>query len=99
MRLGRVNVEAMLRSLTAKQFLGWEHFAQLEPFEDSRWDWLVASIRQTIFNMSGRLSEKQKPISDFVLTWEPKKPQTWQEKKALLMAVGMAFSAKAKDIK
>lgn len=56
MKLGRVNVDAMLRSLTAKQFQEWEEYAGLEPLEtDRRADWRTALIVKQIFDANQRL--------------------------------------------
>lgn len=99
-RLGRVNVDAMLRSLTAKQFVEWEAYARLEPFSEMRADWRAASIRQMIHNVA--VEEKnQKDIEHFLLKWkeeENKPKQTWQQKKSIAYAICAAYEAKGKDL-
>ncbi len=52
MKLGRANVDALLRSLTAKQFVGWECYARLEPFDEIRADYRAARIAQVIANVN-----------------------------------------------
>jgi hypothetical protein len=85
-RLGRVNVDAMLRSLTAKQFMEWQAYARLEPFGETRADWRAASISKTLFDLNQKLvdtlfavngAEKSKrpkiietKLQDFLLTWK-----------------------------
>jgi hypothetical protein len=85
-RLGRVNVDAMLRSLTAKQFAEWQAYARMEPFGEMRQDWRVASLAKTIFDVNQKLvdalfavngAEKSKrpkvvqtTLQDFVLEWK-----------------------------
>jgi hypothetical protein len=85
-RLGRVNVDAMLRSLTAKQFTEWQAYARLEPFAETRADWRTASLSKMLFDQNQKLidalfavngAEKgkrpkiiQTTIQDFLLTWK-----------------------------
>jgi len=56
-RLGRANVDALLRSLTAKQFREWEEYARLRPWEDTdrRADWRAALVTKQIFDSNQRL--------------------------------------------
>jgi hypothetical protein len=51
-KLGRVNVEAMLRSFTAKQLMWWEVYARMEPFNELRADHRAAMIAAMVFNMA-----------------------------------------------
>lgn len=102
-RLGRVNVDAMLRSLTAKQYAAWEHYAQLEPFDEERADYRAASIVQTLANINRPAKSKPYKLVDFLLQFEgsPKreKPkQTWAEQEAIfkLLAAGFRAEAEAK---
>lgn len=67
-RLGRVNVDAMLRSLTAKQFAEWERYAQLEPFDELRADYRAAQIASMVFNMAVSVKDR-KPIDYFLLNF------------------------------
>ncbi len=97
-RLGRVNVDAMLRSLTAKQFFEWEAYARMEPFSEVRADYRAASIRAMIHNVN--VEEKyQKDIDHFLLKWkdEATPKQSWQDKKAIAMAICAAWSVRGKD--
>ena len=57
---GELNVEAMLRRLTAKQFRMWEIYSELEPFGELRADYRAASIVQMIYNVNR--GEKQKAL-------------------------------------
>lgn len=97
MRLGYINVDAMLRSITARQFVEWEAYARMEPFNELREDYRAASIAQMVFNMAVAVKDR-KDIDAFLLKFgerEPERHQTWQEQKALMMAVAMAYSAPA----
>lgn len=95
-----MNVDAMLRSLTAKQFAEWEQYAKLEPFNELRADYRTASIVTMLANVNRASKQEPYSLEDFVLKFgqEPKKPQTWQEKLAIARAIAMAFSAPAKDM-
>jgi hypothetical protein len=93
-RLGVVNVDAMLRSLTAKQFREWEIYAKLEPFDETREDYRSASIRAMVHNMNVP-SEHRKPLKDFVLPFgeTPDKPaKSWQEMAAMARLIAVAYS-------
>jgi hypothetical protein len=99
-KLGKVNVAQMLRSLTAKQFMEWEIYAQLEPFSELRDDYRAASIAAMVFNMAVGVKDR-KPISEFVLPFgEPpeKKQQTWQEQEQIARLIALAYSVDAKDL-
>jgi hypothetical protein len=94
-----VDVDAMLRRLTAKQFREWEHYASLEPFSEERDDYRAASIREMVYNMAVQ-SKDRKPLRDFVLPFgEPKPKQwpTWQEMQAKARIIALMFSAGAKE--
>jgi len=93
---GEWNVNKIARGMTAKQFIEWGLYAQLEPFGAERADIQAASIAQMVFNMAVA-GKDRKPLKDFVLrfegTVEEKKPsQPWQEKKAIAMTIAMAYA-------
>jgi hypothetical protein len=98
-RLGVVNVDAMLRRLTAKQFREWEHYALLEPFSEERADWRAASVREMIHNMAVE-SKDRKPMKHFLLPFgeQEKKQKTWQEMAAMARFIALAYSTPAKDV-
>ncbi len=68
-----MNVDAMLRSLTAKQFAEWEHYARLEPFNETRADYRAASIREMVFNMAVTAKDR-KPLDYFLLKFGEQEP-------------------------
>ncbi len=100
-RLGRVNVDAMLRSLTAKQFVEWEHYARLEPFNELREDYRIASIVQMLANVNRGKNQRAYTLQDMVIrfgepedSWQPPK-QTPQQQEAifrLMMGVPLEHS-------
>jgi len=101
-KLGRVNVDAMLRSLTAKQFMEWEYYAQLEPFNELRQDYRVASILQMLANVNRGPNDKPYSLADFLLNFgeqEPKSNQTQSRDQqiSVIKAIAMTFAARAKD--
>ena len=87
-KLKKVNVDAMLRTITAKQFVEWEAYARMEPFNETRADYRAASIAQMVFNMAVDVKNR-KPISDFLLkfgeTQQQRPKQTWQQQQKMLM--------------
>jgi hypothetical protein len=98
-KLGRVNVDAMLRSITAKQFQEWEAYAKLEPFNELRDDYRFASIVAMIFNMAVAVKDR-KTLAEFVLPFgeqpepPPKKPE---ELEFWAKMIALAYSVDAKD--
>lgn len=67
MDLGYVNVDAMLRGFTAKQFFEWVAYARLEPFGESREDVRNARILQMLFNVNVEKKHQKLSLKDFIL--------------------------------
>jgi len=93
-RLGIANVDALARSLTAKQFMGWMAFEQLEPFEERRLDYIGASICATIANVNRGKGQKAYTLEDFLLKFDqqPKPRQTPEEQLAVLKLLAAIHS-------
>jgi G3E family GTPase len=47
-----VNVDAMLRSMSAKQWGEWVAFGELEPFEPERLEQVVSQVTQVLINQN-----------------------------------------------
>jgi len=94
-RLGRVNVDGMLRSLTAKQFMEWEHYARLEPFNELRDDYRAASIVQMIANVNRGKEQKPYALQDVLIKFgeqeedRPKPVQQTPEQQEAIMRIIM----------
>lgn len=95
-------MNALARSLTAKQLLEWEAYADLEPFDEGREDYRAASIVAMIFNMAVAVKDRR-PIADFLLKFEDDKeasekrrPQTFEEQIAIAKIM-VAASQKVRD--
>jgi len=58
----------MLRGLTARQFMEWRAYADLEPFDEERADLRAASIVQAIFNSPRRKKDRLK-LKDCLLAF------------------------------
>ena len=90
MRLGVVNVDRdILRGLTAKQFRAWEHYAELEPFDETRADYRAASIVQMLYNVNRGSKQKAVALEDVVLKFgaqekKDQQKQTPQQQFAIL---------------
>jgi hypothetical protein len=78
----------MLRGLSAKQLDEWRAFERLEPFPVERADWHFASIVAVLSNIYRGKGKPAKATKEFLLRFgddvEQKKPQTWQEQKAIM---------------
>ena len=94
---GELNVEAMLRRLTAKQFRAWEIYSELEPFGELRADYRAASIVQMIYNVNRGEKQKALPLQEFLLKFEAesKKKQSWQEQLAIMKLLAAAHATDA----
>ena len=104
LRLGRSNVDAMLRSMTAKQFQEWMTFAELEPFGEDREDARFGSVVQVLTNVYRNSKKHPAPYTlaacvleggDAFEGAQVRKPQSWQEMKMIGMTAAVA-SAKGK---
>lgn len=103
--MGRLDVDQMLRGLTAKQLIEWRAYDAIEPLGDDRDDYRAASIREMVFNMAVA-SKDRRPLKDFLLEWEPEDPEEIEQRKQkelearvamhrrLIPVLAMAFSAK-----
>lgn len=97
MMVGEINVDAMLRRITAKQLVGWEAYIALEPFQfdrELRADYRAASIREMVHNVA--VTKGQKPLKNFLIDFEPKEPETKvtdvvADQKMLEMALMLSF--------
>lgn len=94
-KLGIVNVDRdILRGITAKQFRDWQHYASLEPFDETRADYRAASIVSMIYNVNRGKDDKVMTIEDARLKFEQseKRKQTWQDQLYMLKLIGMQAS-------
>lgn len=53
----------MLKSFTAKELLGWRAYAALEPFDETRQDYRIASIVQMLANVNRDTNRKTQPYT------------------------------------
>ena len=79
-RMGRLDVDQMLRELTARQLLEWRAYDTIEPLGDDREDLRAASIREMVFNMAVA-GKDRRPLNDFLLEWEPEDPEEAEKRK------------------
>lgn len=97
MKLGCINVDRMLHSLTAKQFFEWEAYARLEPFDEVREDYRAASIVTMIANVNRGVKQQPYRYKDFLLNFEEQEAksqqQTVEQQIALAYAIARAFNA------
>lgn len=66
---GTWNVKEIEDGLSAKQFLGWETYFNLEPRGEERADYRSAQIVGMIFNMAVDIKNR-KPFTDWLLKFE-----------------------------
>ena len=93
-----MNVDGLLRGLTARQFLEWEAYAELEPFGEIRADYRAASIARTVAEVNRDPKKRSEPfeIEDFLLRFRDeagrRREQTWQEMKTIAHLIVAAYS-------
>lgn len=98
--MGEINVDAMLRRITAKQFRAWAHYDQLEPFGEIRADYRTASIVQMIANVNRGKKQKPYTLQEMLLKFEeaePKRKQSPQEQLSILNILAMQQALAAKQ--
>jgi hypothetical protein len=66
-KLGHVNIDRMLRSITAKQYWDWEAYASLEPFDEEWMNIRFGTIVQAIRNVLVSKEENLAELEDCVL--------------------------------
>jgi hypothetical protein len=95
---GNVNVDAMLRSITAKQFMEWEMYYRTDPFDERRADYRNAMLCALIANIVRGKKGKAFTADDFLLEFKelkaPTRNQSVQEKSNILMMMAKALAAK-----
>jgi hypothetical protein len=89
-----------MRGLTAKEFVGWEHYAALEPFDETRADYRAASIATMIANVNRGKEQKAYTLEDFVLKFGERevKRQSPQDQLLIAKLFAAAFGASEEDL-
>jgi hypothetical protein len=97
---GEIDVDGMLRHLTAKQFFGWQAYYELEPSEDVKADYRAASIVQILYNVNRGKNERPIKLHECLVKFKeaeaalaerPKRKQTQQEQVAILKMLAAAY--------
>jgi Protein of unknown function (DUF4035) len=93
LKVGRVDVEAMLRSMTARQLEAWRYYETIEPFEEYRGDWRNAHLVATLANIYRPKGGRVHKISEHLLPFDQKekKQSTWQSMKATAASIYKMF--------
>jgi hypothetical protein len=101
-KLGKANVDKMLRKLTAKQFRDWEIYASLEPFNELRQDYRIASLAVLHANLHRDPKTTPYTIEQFLLNFEQKAPKQGNTRDMQIMMIkaiaNLYSSKKVKDI-
>ena len=88
-------MDAMLRSLTAAQFLEWTYYARLEPFDEVRGDLRAAQIAQMILAVKMDQKKHKLPgLDELVLKFEQeeaKPKQDWRKMKEITRMIAEAY--------
>jgi hypothetical protein len=95
-----VNVNAMLRSISAEQFAEWAAYDTLEPFGEWRDDWRSAEIVTMIANVNRDTKKRKEPYktTDFLVKFgerseeETKTRQTPKEQLSIAKMIAGAFN-------
>jgi hypothetical protein len=93
----------MLAEMKPRQLVEWMVYADLEPFDEMRNDIRVAQIVASLWNSDRDPKKRPAPftLADVLLrfgdTPSMKKPQTWQEKKAIGKMWAGLFNAQERE--
>jgi hypothetical protein len=99
--LGEVNVDKMLRSITAKQLAWWEAYASLEPLDGGTTKIIqqLALVAQVLANVNRGEGQSAYKLDDFILKYEEsgeeKPKQTDADKIHIFKVLEAAFSKSA----
>jgi len=95
LRLGWADVDAMLASMSAAQFVEWRAYASLEPFDEERADLRAAIVAATIANVHRDPKRHPTPVGVdvFMPRFDRRPSQTWQQQKALAQMISAAYNA------
>lgn len=100
MKLGYVDVDAMLREISVHQLREWRAYSDLEPWDEVRADYRSAQIVTALVNINRSKGTSARPVSDFVMPFgdlNPPRPQMdWKQMKAIGHAAFIA-SEKARQ--
>ena len=96
-RLGILHIDRVL-GLTAKEFIGWEHYAALEPFDETRADYRAASIATMIANVHRGKDQKAYKLEDFVLKFGEQPKQSPADHLLIAKLFAAAYGASDQDI-
>lgn len=86
-RLGRLNVDAMLRNMTIRQFDEWREYADLEPWDEERADVRAASIVRAVVNAHRGKGRRAVSLKECIVKFGKPKRQTPEQVKAEVLKV------------
>ena len=100
MALGILDVDDMLRKLTAKQFAMWRMYASVMPFGDLRADYQAASVSKTIADVNRPKERQPYKVEDFLLQFEaPEQESHGRDTQiSIIKAIAQAYATPAKDL-
>jgi Protein of unknown function (DUF4035) len=78
-----IDVDAMLRGMSWRQFVEWRGYMLLDPFGDRRADWLAAMVMALLANINRDTKRKRQPYTakDFLPQFGAPGPQRKQTTK------------------
>lgn len=95
---GRTDVRKMLKGMTAKQFIGWENYSIIDPFDEQRADYRAAQIVAMLAEVNRNHKKRKNPytIDEFLLQFKelkaPTREQSLAERKNIYKMLAQAFS-------
>lgn len=75
------------------EFVEWLAFSRIEPFGEERADWRAALVASVIAEVHRGRTKRRKPFQpkDFLLKFEAKKAQSWQNQLQFVEMLNAAF--------
>ena len=86
MKLGQPSVNRMLRNMTYKEFREWMVFAELEPFDEVRQDYRIASIVAAIYNVHRGKNQRAVALKDVKIKFGDEEVTKQSVKEQMAMA-------------
>lgn len=75
----------MLREMSIRQFRDWVRYAELDPFDEQRMDYRIASVVAAVVNSQRSRKQRKMKLSEALLRFgdasdkRNQRKQTWQE--------------------
>lgn len=84
--MGEIDPYEMLGKIDHQRFIEWMAYSEIEPWDETREDWRNAHVVAAMYNIHTRKpGAPVHPLGKFLLEFETRPKNTWQQNKANLL--------------